>query len=75
MCCGAGGAQMFTDSEKGNKEINIKRTEEAIETKSNIIAAACPFCNTMLSDGLKSYENHKEIQVKDISELIDKVTD
>ena len=75
MCCGAGGAQMFKDSEKGNKEINIKRTEEAIETKSNIIAAACPFCNTMLSDGLKSYENHKEIQVKDISELIDKVTD
>ena len=75
MCCGAGGAQMFKDSEKGNKEINIKRTEEAIETKSNIIAAACPFCNTMLSDGIKSYENHKEIQVKDISELIDKVTD
>ena len=75
MCCGAGGAQMFKDSEKGNKEINIKRTEEAIETKSNIIAAACPFCNTMLTDGIKSYENHKEIQVKDISELIDKVTD
>ena len=75
MCCGAGGAQMFKDSEKGNKEINIKRTEEAIETKSNIIAAACPFCNTMLTDGIKSFENHKEIQVKDISELIDKVTD
>ena len=75
MCCGAGGAQMFKDSEKGNKEINIKRTEEAIETKSNIIAAACPFCNTMLTDGIKSHENHKEIQVKDISELIDKVTD
>ena len=75
MCCGAGGAQMFKDSEKGNKEINIKRTEEAIETKSNIIAAACPFCNTMLTDGIKSHENHKEVQVKDISELIDKVTD
>ena len=75
MCCGAGGAQMFKDSEKGNKEINIKRTEEAIETKSNIIAAACPFCNTMLTDGIKSFENHKEIQVKDISELIDKATD
>ena len=75
MCCGAGGAQMFKDSEKGNKEINIKRTEEAIETKSNIIAAACPFCNTMLTDGIKSLENHKEVQVKDISELIDKVTD
>jgi len=75
LCCGAGGAQMFKDSEKGNKEINIKRTEEAIETKSNIIAAACPFCNTMLTDGIKSHENHKEVQVKDISELIDKVTD
>ena len=75
MCCGAGGAQMFKDSENGNKEINIKRTEEAIETKSNIIAAACPFCNTMLTDGIKSHENHKEVQVKDISELIDKVTD
>lgn len=75
MCCGAGGAQMFKDSEKGNKEINIKRTEEALETDSKIIAAACPFCNTMLTDGIKSYENENDIEIKDISELVDKVTD
>ena len=75
MCCGAGGAQMFKDSEKGNKEINIKRTEEALETDSKIIAAACPFCNTMLTDGIKSYQNENDIEIKDISELVDKVTD
>ena len=75
MCCGAGGAQMFKDSEKGNKEINIKRTEEALETDSKIIAAACPFCNTTLTDGIKSYENENDIEIKDISELVDKVTD
>ena len=75
MCCGAGGAQMFKDSEKGDKEINIKRTEEALETDSKIIAAACPFCNTMLTDGIKSYENENDIEIKDISELVDKVTD
>ena len=75
MCCGAGGAQMFKDSEKGNKEINFQRTEEAIETDSKIIAAACPFCNTMLTDGIKSYENENDIEIKDISELVDKVTD
>ena len=75
MCCGAGGAQMFKDSEKGDKEINIKRTEEALETDSKIIAAACPFCNTMLTDGIKSHENENDIEIKDISELVDKVTD
>ena len=56
LCCGAGGAQMFKESEKGNKEINVKRTEEALETKSEIIAAGCPFCNTMLTDGIKNKE-------------------
>ena len=75
MCCGAGGAQKFKDSEKGNEEINIKRTEDALETDSKIIAAACPFCNTMLTDGIKSYENENDIEIKDISELVDKVTD
>ena len=67
LCCGAGGAQMFKESEKGSKEINIKRTEEALETKSEIIAAGCPFCNTMLTDGIKSYENENDIEIKDIS--------
>ena len=70
LCCGAGGAQMFKDPEPGKIEINIKRTEEALETNPNIIAAACPFCNTMMSDGIKNKEKDKSISVKDIAELI-----
>ncbi len=68
LCCGAGGAQMFKDSEKGEKEINILRTEDALETNTKIIATACPYCNTMLTDGIKIKE--KEIDVLDIAELI-----
>jgi heterodisulfide reductase subunit D len=56
LCCGAGGAQMFKDAEKGNKEINIARTEEAIETQAEIIAVGCPFCSTMMTDGTKHFE-------------------
>ena len=74
LCCGAGGAQMFKESEKGNKEINIKRTEEALETKSEIIAAGCPFCNTMLTDGIKNKEMEDKVHVYDIAELFDKST-
>ena len=74
LCCGAGGAQMFKESEKGNKEINIKRTEEALETKSEIIAAGCPFCNTMLTDGIKNKEMEDKVRVYDIAELLDKST-
>ena len=74
LCCGAGGAQMFKESEKGNKEINIKRTEEALETKSEIIAAGCPFCNTMLTDGIKNKEMEDNVHVYDIAELLDKAT-
>ena len=74
LCCGAGGAQMFKESEKGNKEINIKRTEEALETKSEIIAAGCPFCNTMLTDGIKNKEMEDNVHVYDIAELLDKST-
>jgi heterodisulfide reductase subunit D len=70
LCCGAGGAQMFKDAENGNKEINIERTEEALETKPDIIAAACPFCNTMMTDGVKNKEKESEIKVMDIAELI-----
>ena len=73
LCCGAGGAQMFKESEKGNREINIKRTEEAISTKAKIIAAGCPFCNTMLSDGIKSQDN-SDVSVLDLAEIIDKST-
>ena len=71
----AGGAQMFKESEKGNKEINIKRTEEALETKPDIIAAGCPFCNTMLSDGLKNKKKEDEVKVLDIAELINQASD
>ncbi|HUH27351.1 (Fe-S)-binding protein [Gelidibacter sp.] len=70
LCCGAGGAQMFKESEPGNKEINVKRTEEAIEVKPHIIAAGCPFCNTMMTDGVKSTNKESEIAVMDIAELI-----
>ena len=70
LCCGAGGAQMFKEAENGDKEINIKRTEEALETKPDIIAAGCPFCNTMLTDGVKNKKKEDEIKVMDIAELI-----
>jgi heterodisulfide reductase subunit D len=69
LCCGAGGAQMFKEEEKGNTRINWERTQEALDTGANIIAAACPFCNTMLTDGVKSKEK-EEVLVKDIAELL-----
>jgi Fe-S oxidoreductase len=70
LCCGAGGAQMFKDAEKGDKEVNIHRTEQAVETKPEIIAAGCPFCNTMMSDGVKNKEKQDEIEVLDVVEMI-----
>ncbi|MEM6642322.1 MAG: (Fe-S)-binding protein [Bacteroidota bacterium] len=70
LCCGAGGAQMFKDAEPGKKEINIERTEEALETKPGCIAVACPFCLTMMSDGVKNKEMEDKVAVKDLAELI-----
>ena len=70
LCCGAGGGQMFKDAEKGNKEVNIERTEEALETQADTIAVACPFCMTMMSDGIKNKEKEGSIQVQDLAELI-----
>jgi Fe-S oxidoreductase len=70
LCCGAGGAQMFKDAEPGNKEVNIERTEDALETHPEIIAAGCPFCNTMMTDGVKNKEKEGEVKVMDIAELI-----
>jgi len=70
LCCGAGGAQMFKEAEKGDKEINIERTEQALETTPDYVAAACPFCNTMMSDGVKNKEMEGKIPVLDIAELI-----
>ena len=74
LCCGAGGAQMFKDAEPGNKEINIERTEQALETKPDIIAAGCPFCNTMMTDGVKN-KTQVQVKVKDIAEMIAEAKD
>lgn len=70
LCCGAGGSQMFKEPEPGNKDINIERTEEALETAPQIIATGCPFCNTMMTDGIKNKNKETEVLVKDLAELI-----
>ena len=70
LCCGAGGAQMFKEEEKGDLRINIERSNEALATGASIIAAACPFCNTMLTDGVKNNEKEEEVHVMDIAELV-----
>lgn len=75
LCCGAGGAQMFKEAEKGNIEINIERTEDALATKADVIATGCPFCNTMMTDGLKNFNKENEIQVLDVAELIANAAD
>lgn len=75
LCCGAGGAQMFKEAEPGNKEINIERTEEALETKPEVIAAGCPFCNTMMTDGVKNAEQEGSVRVMDLAELIAEAKD
>ncbi len=75
LCCGAGGAQMFKEAEKGDKEVNVERTEDVIESKADIVAAGCPFCNTMMTDGVKHFNKEDEISVKDIAELIAEAAD
>ena len=75
LCCGAGGAQMFKEPEAGNKDINIERTEDALETQPEVIAAACPFCNTMMTDGVKNKEKEGQIQVLDVAEMIAQAQD
>lgn len=70
LCCGAGGAQMFKEDEPGDKRINIERAEEALESNASIIAANCPWCITMLSDGVKAFDKQDDVMVYDISELI-----
>ncbi len=69
LCCGAGGAQMFKEPEAGNKDVNIERTEEILAAKPQIVAAGCPFCMTMLSDGIKNFDKEKEVEVLDIAEI------
>jgi heterodisulfide reductase subunit D len=70
LCCGAGGAQMFKEDEPGTSRINMDRADEALETGAKFIAAACPFCNTMMSDGVKNREKENEVAVLDIAEMI-----
>lgn len=70
LCCGAGGAQMFKEPEPGIKDINVERTEEALLLNPDIIATGCPFCNTMLTDGLQSKNKKSQIYVKDLAELL-----
>lgn len=70
LCCGAGGAQMFKEPEKGKKDINVERTEEALSTGADTIAVACPFCMVMMTDGVKSKDKEGEVQIKDLAELI-----
>ncbi len=70
FCCGAGGAQMFKEPEPGIKEVNIERTEEALGIKPDVIAAGCPFCNTMMTDGVKNKEKEDSVEVLDIAEMI-----
>ena len=75
LCCGAGGAQMFKEAEKGNKEVNVERMEDALAVKPSVIATGCPFCNTMMTDGVKHFEKEHTIAVKDIAELIAEAVD
>ncbi len=70
LCCGAGGAQMFKEEENGETRVNLERTTDALETNASVIASACPFCNTMLTDGIKNSNREADIQVLDIAELI-----
>lgn len=70
FCCGAGGAQMFKEAEKGSKEVNVERSEEAIAQNPEVIAVGCPFCKTMMADGVKHFEKEDQIQVLDLAELI-----
>lgn len=70
LCCGAGGAQMFKEAEKGNKEVNVERTEEALELNPDVIAVGCPFCMTMMTDGVKHFNKEGSTKVLDVAELI-----
>lgn len=70
LCCGAGGAQMFKEEEKGRTRINLERSAEAISTGAEVVAAACPFCNTMLTDGVKHAEKEDSVKVLDVAEIL-----
>ena len=75
LCCGAGGAQMFKEAEPGNQEVNVARTEDVMEVEPKVVAAACPFCMTMLRDGVTHAGKDQEMEVLDIAELIARAAD
>lgn len=75
LCCGAGGAQMFKEAEKGNKEVNVERTEEALALNPDVIATGCPFCMTMMTDGVKHFNKEDKTKVLDVAELIANAND
>ncbi|MFT4524514.1 MAG: heterodisulfide reductase subunit D [Bacteroidia bacterium] len=75
LCCGAGGAQMFKEAEPGDKEINMERAEEAIELNPAVIATGCPFCNTMMTDGVKYLDKQDDVEVLDLAEMIANAND
>ncbi|MBL4709653.1 MAG: (Fe-S)-binding protein [Flavobacteriales bacterium] len=70
LCCGAGGAQMFKEAEPGTKEVNIERMEDVVEAKPDIVAVGCPFCMTMMTDGVKNKEKEDTLKIYDLAELI-----
>lgn len=72
LCCGAGGAQMFKEDEPGEKRINMERIEDAVETGANVVASACPFCMTMMTDGIKGKQKEEAMQNLDIAEIVAK---
>lgn len=70
LCCGAGGAQMFKEAEPGAKEVNIERMDDVMEVKPDVVAVGCPFCMTMMTDGVKNKDQEDSIKVYDLAELI-----
>ncbi len=75
LCCGAGGAQMWEEDEPGNKRINMERIDEALAVKPDVVAAACPFCMTMMTDGVKNRQQEEQVKVYDLAELIARAND
>ncbi len=75
LCCGAGGAQMFKEAEKGDKEVNVERTEEALALNPDVIAVGCPFCMTMMTDGVKHFNKEEKTKILDVAELIASAND
>jgi len=71
LCCGAGGGQMFKEAEKGDKEVFLERTEEALDTGAEIVVTACPYCMVMMTDGLKYKDREHDIRNLDIAEIIE----